>query len=92
MSQNKKDEEDPPAYYRPETYASSTDMSEDELSVIPKGAVDPVYEAKARLLNAAVSGMRVIVQAVPQTASARHSRCLCCRGANGTSFLVLIGP
>lgn len=34
---------------------SSIDLSDDDVGIIPKGALDPVYEAKARLLNRAVS-------------------------------------
>lgn len=34
---------------------SSVDFSDDDLGIIPKGALDPVYEAKAHLLNSAVS-------------------------------------
>jgi hypothetical protein len=34
-------------------YNSSIDLS-DEDSIVPKGSLDPVYEAKARLLNRAV--------------------------------------
>lgn len=33
---------------------SSISPSDDDLGIIPKGALDPVYEAKARLLNRAV--------------------------------------
>lgn len=33
----------------------SVDLSDDDV-VISKGALDPVYEAKARILNRAVSG------------------------------------
>ncbi|KAG6067035.1 hypothetical protein E4U32_004751 [Claviceps aff. humidiphila group G2b] len=33
---------------------SSIDLSDDDVGIIPKGALDPVYEAKARLLNRAV--------------------------------------
>ncbi|KAG5980280.1 hypothetical protein E4U55_004186 [Claviceps digitariae] len=35
-------------------YSSSIDLSDDDVAIIPKGALDPVYEAKARLLNRAV--------------------------------------
>lgn len=29
-------------------------LSDDDLAIVPKGTLDPVYEAKARLLNRAV--------------------------------------
>lgn len=45
------DERSPPR----DEYNSSIDLSEDELSIVPKGTLDPVYESKARLLNRAVS-------------------------------------
>ncbi len=35
--------------------SSSFALSDDELGIVPKGTLDPVYEAKARLLNRAVS-------------------------------------
>ncbi|QPH05217.1 hypothetical protein C2857_002891 [Epichloe festucae Fl1] len=35
-------------------YNSSVDLSDDDLGIIPKGALDPVYEAKAHLLNRAI--------------------------------------
>lgn len=41
-------------------YTSSIDLSDDDLGIIPKGALDPVYERKARLLNAAVCGSPVL--------------------------------
>lgn len=33
---------------------SSIDTGSDDTTIIPKGALDPVYEAKARVLNKAV--------------------------------------
>lgn len=41
--------------HSPDEYNSSIDLSDDDVAIIPKGALDPVYEAKARLLNRAVS-------------------------------------
>lgn len=40
---------------RPVAAISDTDFSDEDDSIIPKGALDPVYESKARLLNRAVS-------------------------------------
>ncbi|KAG6008195.1 hypothetical protein E4U21_004794 [Claviceps maximensis] len=40
--------------HSPDEYSSSIDFSDDDLAIIPKGALDPVYEAKARLLNRAI--------------------------------------
>lgn len=36
-------------------YVSDVELSDDDGVIIPKGALDPVYEAKARVLNRAVS-------------------------------------
>ena len=33
---------------------NTMDLSDDDDAIIPKGALDPVYEAKARILNRAV--------------------------------------
>ncbi len=35
--------------------ASSVEFSDDDTVILPKGSLDPVYEAKARVLNRAVS-------------------------------------
>jgi hypothetical protein len=35
-------------------YNGSIDLSDDDVAIVPKGTLDPVYEAKARLLNRAV--------------------------------------
>ena len=42
----------PPPYSGDE---ASLGYASDDTSIIPKGALDPVYESKARLLNRAVS-------------------------------------
>lgn len=39
----------------PYNYQSSIDLSDDDGVIIPKGSLDPVYEAKAKVVNKAVS-------------------------------------
>ncbi|EFZ01583.1 MFS transporter [Metarhizium robertsii] len=39
---------------RDDEYNSSIDLSDDDAAIVPKGTLDPVYEAKARLLNRAI--------------------------------------
>jgi len=45
------DVEDVAPPYQP---GNVSDLSDDDAAIIPKGALDPVYEAKARILNRAV--------------------------------------
>ena len=39
---------------KPENHHVDFDIGLDDAATIPKGALDPVYEAKARVLNRAV--------------------------------------
>lgn len=48
----------PPVEDAPPRYFSSSEFSDDDGVILPKGALDPVYEAKARVLNHAVSEQR----------------------------------
>lgn len=45
---------------RDDEYNSSIDLSDDDAAIVPKGTLDPVYEAKARLLNRAVRIIHVL--------------------------------
>lgn len=51
LVQNHANEAELPPY----NYQSSVDLSDDDGVIIPKGSLDPVYEAKAKVVNKAVS-------------------------------------
>lgn len=47
----------PPPEYDDRQRAGSVAYGADDAGAIPKGTIDPVYEAKARVLNRAVSAL-----------------------------------
>lgn len=52
-------------------YDETRSVSDDGLTALPKGTFDPVYEAKARVLNEAVSGSGAWRGGVVSTTPAR---------------------
>lgn len=40
----------------PPAYAPGSSSEEEDAAILPTGVLDPVYDAKARVLNRAVSG------------------------------------
>lgn len=60
----------------------------DDLAAIPKGTIDPVYEAKARVLNHAVRSSSFVSRVHVMLISARFKK-LAWDGINGNSSLLL---